>query len=114
MILISNVRTSASNKISEMALTRTLTVSTTAFERTKEKFFGFRQAYSNVNVFKCSQAKTKAAFTRDRICSDPFGIGSTMVRIHSVSTRPVRNWDGTVSYGTDLVPDCRSDPYQIH
>ena len=33
----------ASKKINGMALIRTLTVSTTAFERTKEKFYGFRQ-----------------------------------------------------------------------
>ena len=43
VILISNDRTSASKKISGMALIRTLTVSATAFERTKEKFGGFRQ-----------------------------------------------------------------------
>ena len=43
VILISNVRTSASKKIKRMALIRTLTVSTTAFERTKEKIYGFRQ-----------------------------------------------------------------------
>ena len=43
VILISNDRTSASKNINEMALIRTLTVSTTAFERTKEKFCGFRQ-----------------------------------------------------------------------
>ena len=35
LILISNDRTSTSKKINEMALIRTLTVSTTAFERTK-------------------------------------------------------------------------------
>ena len=40
---ISNDRTSASKKINRMALVRTLTVSTTAFERTKEKLDGFRQ-----------------------------------------------------------------------
>ena len=43
VILISNDRTSASKKINGMTLIRTLTVSTTAFERTKEKFYGFRQ-----------------------------------------------------------------------
>ena len=31
----------------------------------------------------------KAMFTPDRICSDPFGIGSTLVWIHSVYTGPV-------------------------
>ena len=36
VILISNVRTSASKKINEMALIRTLTVSTTAFKRMKK------------------------------------------------------------------------------
>ena len=40
----------------------------------------------------------KATFTRDRICSDPFGIGSTMVRIHSVYIGPVRNWNCTAQY----------------
>ena len=44
MILISNDRISASKKINGMALIRTLMGSTTAFERTKEKFYGFRQA----------------------------------------------------------------------
>ena len=39
--LISNVRTSASKKINGMALIRTLTVSNTAFERTKEKKLRF-------------------------------------------------------------------------
>ena len=43
MILISNDRASTSKQIKRMALIRTLTVSTTAFERTKEKFVGFRQ-----------------------------------------------------------------------
>ena len=38
VILISNDRTSASKKINGMALIRTPTVSTTAFERTKDKF----------------------------------------------------------------------------
>ena len=37
------VRTSASKKINLMALIRTLTISTTTFERMKEKFYGFRQ-----------------------------------------------------------------------
>ena len=43
MILLSNDRTSASKKINGMGLIRTLAVSTTAFERTKEKFYGFQQ-----------------------------------------------------------------------
>ena len=43
VILIPNDRTSASKKINGMALIRTLTVSTTALERTKAKFDGFRQ-----------------------------------------------------------------------
>ena len=43
VILISNDRTLASKKINGMELIRTLTVSTTAFERTKEKFYGFQQ-----------------------------------------------------------------------
>ena len=43
VILILNVRTSASKKINGMALIRTLTVLNTAFERTKKKFYGFPQ-----------------------------------------------------------------------
>ena len=43
VILISNVRTSASKKINLMAIFRTLTISSTTFERMKEKFDGFRQ-----------------------------------------------------------------------
>ena len=43
VVLISNNRTSASKKINGMALIRTLTVSTTASEMTKRKFYGFRQ-----------------------------------------------------------------------
>ena len=40
----SNDRTSAAKKITDgMALIRTLMVLTTAFDRTKEKFYGFRQ-----------------------------------------------------------------------
>ena len=46
---------------------------------------------------------SKAMSTRDRICSDPFGIGSTMVRIHSVYMGPVRNWNGTVPYGIPVI-----------
>ena len=51
VILISNDRTSASKKINGMALIRTLTVSTTAFKRTKEKFYAFRQTVLNVLLF---------------------------------------------------------------
>ena len=43
VILISNVGTSASKKINLMALIRTLTISTTTFERMKEQFYDFRQ-----------------------------------------------------------------------
>ena len=43
VILTLNDRTSASKKINGMALIRTLNVSTTAFKKTKEKFYGFRQ-----------------------------------------------------------------------
>ena len=46
-----------------------------------------------------NKLKTKTTFTRDRTCSGPFGIGSTMVRIYSVYTRPVRSWNGAVLYG---------------
>ena len=45
----------------------------------------------------------KAMFTRDRICSDPFGIGSIMVRIHSVYTGAVLNWNGKVPNGITLI-----------
>ena len=37
-------------------------------------------------------------FTRDWICSDSFGIGSTLVRIHFVYTGPILNWNGTVPH----------------
>ena len=40
----------------------------------------------------------KATFTWDWICSDPFGIGSTLLRIHFVYTGPVLNWNGTVPH----------------
>ena len=53
VILISNVRTSASKKINFMALIRTLTISTTTFERMKEEFYGFRQT-----VWRQYQAKS--------------------------------------------------------
>ena len=43
VIPISNDRTSASKKIHRMALIRTLTLSTTVFERKKEELYGFRQ-----------------------------------------------------------------------
>ena len=40
---MSKVRTSASKKINLMELIRTLTISTTTFERIKKKFDGFQQ-----------------------------------------------------------------------
>ena len=43
MVPISKDRTSASKKINLMALIRTLTVSTIAFERKREELYGFRQ-----------------------------------------------------------------------
>ena len=43
VILISNDRTSVSKKINGMALIRTITVSTMALQRTRGKFYGFRQ-----------------------------------------------------------------------
>ena len=67
---------------------------------------GFKRIRSRVNAAlvpdrrtdleQICQAPYKATFTRDRICSDPFGIGSTLVRIHSVYTGPVLKWKGTV------------------
>ena len=50
VILISNVRTSASKKINGMALIRTLTVSNTAFERRQEKIHGFRWTVIIVSI----------------------------------------------------------------
>ena len=50
MILISKVRMSVSKKINLMVLIRTLTISTTTFERMKEKFDGFRQTVKSINV----------------------------------------------------------------
>ena len=47
------VRTSASKKINLMALIRTLTISTTTFEKMKEKFCEIRQTdYNNSNHFE--------------------------------------------------------------
>ena len=48
--LISNDRTSASKKINQMALIRTLTVSTVAFERKKEELYGFRQTVKGFDM----------------------------------------------------------------
>ena len=45
----------------------------------------------------------KPTFTRDRICSDPFENGSTMVRIHLDYTGLVRNWNGIVPYGFTFI-----------
>ena len=56
MILISNVRTSASKKINLMALIRTLTISTAMFERTKETFYGFWQTESFYKVMFSEQS----------------------------------------------------------
>ena len=53
VILISNDRTSTSKKINRMTLIRTLMVSTAAFERTKEKFYGFRQTVWFVILVLC-------------------------------------------------------------
>ena len=43
VILISNDRTSASKTMNRMVFIRTLTVSTVAFEKNKEKLYGFQQ-----------------------------------------------------------------------
>ena len=53
VILISNVRTSASKKINLMAIIRTLTISNTTFERMKEKFEGFQQTVLHMERFRC-------------------------------------------------------------
>ena len=50
VILISNVRTSASKEINRMALIWAPTVITTALERTKEKFYGFRQTETSKSL----------------------------------------------------------------
>ena len=42
-------------------------------------------------------------FTRYQIGSDGFGIGSTMVWIHSVYMEPVRNWNGMAPYGITFI-----------
>ena len=52
LILISNVRTSASMKMKWMALIWILTVLTTAFKRMEEKFYDFRQT-----VFEITHSK---------------------------------------------------------
>ena len=61
VIPIWNDRTSASKKINGMALIRTLTVSTTAFERTKEKFYGFRQT----DYLKCVATSANKLIVND-------------------------------------------------
>ena len=62
MILISNVRTPASKKINLMALIRTLTISTTTFERTKEKFDGFRQNDEGDRYTGCLNKSDRVCF----------------------------------------------------
>ena len=42
--------------------------------------------------------------SRDRICSDPFGIGSTLV-VYSVCMGPVLNWNGMVPQRITFVRD---------
>ena len=51
---------SASKKINLMALIRTLTISTTTFERMKEKFYGFRQTEYDCIVRPDSQMDDSA------------------------------------------------------
>ena len=46
-----------------MALIRTLTVSTTAFEITKEKFDGFRQTVQELRLLKILEIKGKDKLT---------------------------------------------------
>ena len=53
---------------------------------------------STLDRFSTSIEAIKATFTRDRICSDLFGIRSTLVRIHSVYTGAVLNWDGMLPH----------------
>ena len=48
-------------KMNGMALIRTLTVSTTAFEKTKEKFYGFQQTVLRMQDFR----KFAVPFFRD-------------------------------------------------
>ena len=64
VLLILNDRTSASKKINGMALICTLTVSTTAFERTREKFYGFRQTeFTEETLDICCQSKRYGRFS---------------------------------------------------
>ena len=51
MILILNVRTSASKKINRMALIYVLTVLATVLERMREKFYRFQLTAKMLNVF---------------------------------------------------------------
>ena len=46
---------------------------------------------TGTGFFPSTMDKIMAVFARGRICSDPFGIGSAVVLIHSVYTGPVRN-----------------------
>ena len=50
MILISNVRISASMKVNWMAWAGTLTVLSTVFERTEQEFYGFQQTVESILV----------------------------------------------------------------
>ena len=65
------------------------------------------------------RTSVRAVFTGDRICSHPFGIGSTIVLIHSVYRagseleRYGSIWDHLRKW-SHLVRDSRSNPYRIH
>ena len=52
VILISNVRTLTLKKINQMALISTLTELTTAFERAKEKIYGFQQTVLKAGFYR--------------------------------------------------------------
>ena len=59
---------------------------------------GFIKNFDKDTVFIDFAVEIKVTFTRDRICSDPFGIVSTLVRIHYVYTGPALNWNGTIPH----------------
>ena len=87
---------------------------------TLPNFIGLVCLVLMVTILRYAEFKVfDATFTRVRISADPSGIGSTLVRIHSVCTGRVLNWNGTVPHRdhlhewTHLVPDSRSKPYRI-
>ena len=62
-------------------------------------YYVYSLVYYVAHYLNSNKKLSQATFTRDQIRSGLFRIGSTMVRIHSVYTVPVRSWDGAVPYG---------------